>query len=417
MVYNFISETPKVLYPVKTGYFAKENTMRRFNVLCLLVLLSFISISTIYHFTSPTYADIYNNQIIVKLRPTATIEPIASQFGLTIIDRIDSKKEYLLSVPLGINLNLLILLLKLTLGVDKVEPNTIVYSLAQPSGFTGDRPTIFGADATPYTTQQLNSFLQLNSVSQYSQGQTTKVAVIDTGIDVFHPVLDGHIAQNGYDYVDQDNIAYDELGGSYSGHGTFISGLILLIAPQAQILPIRALATNGTGDSFHIGEAIYYAADNGANVINLSLGTDEETGILYRAITYANSKGCMVVAAMGNENSGTNTFPASYTNVLGIAATDFNDQKASFSNYGSAVSVTAPGVNLVSAFPGGFYACWSGTSFSTAIVSAQASLLLAQGKNKDITASIIKTSSTPLNQSTYQLGYGRINILRSVSEY
>jgi subtilisin family serine protease len=385
---------------------------------CLLLVLSLIGVSTFWHFTPTTKADIYNNQIIIKLRAGTLIEPIASRFGLTIVDRLDAQKEYLLSVPLGLNLNLLFFLLSNTLGIENAGPNTIAYGLGQPSGFTGDRPIVLDSNPARYQTQQLNSFLQTDIIRGYSQGQGVKIAVIDTGVDLLHPAINQQIASGGYDYVDRDGVPYDEPGGTHTGHGTFVSGLILLLAPKAEILPIRVLATDGTGDAFHISAAIYRAADQNAKVINLSLGTDHDTGMLQRAVTYAQSKGCVVTAAMGNENANaTNISPANYPNVLAVAATDFSDQKSVFSNYGNSVSLTAPGVDLVSAFPGGFYATWSGTSFSTPLASAQAALLFSKGKNRDTVTSVMKASAVRINQPSYSLGYGRINPLAALSQY
>ena len=390
--------------------------MSKIRAVCLLIILCLIS-SLVYWQPPATKADVFNNQIIVKLRAGALIDPIANVLGLTIVDRLTDKQEYLLSVPRLLSLNLVISILSNTLGVENVGPNTVAYSLAQPTGFTGDKPIVLGADSTLYRNQELNNFLRTNSLESFSTGEAVKVAVIDTGVDLFHPELTGKILSTGHDYVDRDNIPQDELGGSKSGHGTFIAGLISLVAPQAQILPMRVLDTNGVGNAFHISAAIYRAADQNAKVINLSLGTDQDTGMLRRAVAYAQSKGCVVTVAVGNSNSNANNIsPANYSNVLAIASTDFKDQKASFSNYGSSVSLTAPGVDLVSAFPGGFYARWNGTSFSTSLASAQAALLSAEGKNASTIMATMKASAVRI-QSNYSLGYGRIDPLRSLSEY
>lgn len=390
--------------------------MAKFRAVCLLIILSLISASVFWQ-PPTTKADVFNNQIIVKLRAGALIDPIANALGLTVVDRLTDKQEYLLSVPRLLSLNLVISILSNTLGVENVGPNTVAYSLAQPTGFTGDKPIVLGTDSNTYRNQELNTFLKTSSLGSYSTGEAVKVAVIDTGIDLFHPELSGKVLLTGYDYVDRDDIPQDELGGSKSGHGTFIAGLISLVAPQAQILPMRVLDTNGVGNAFHISAAIYRAADQNAKVINLSLGTDQDTGMLRRAVTYAQSKGSVVTVAVGNSNSNANNIsPANYSNVLGVAATDFKDQKASFSNYGSSVSLTAPGVDLVSAFPGGFYARWNGTSFSTSLASAQAALLSAEGKNANTIMATMKASAIRV-QSSYSLGYGRIDPLKSVSEY
>ena len=391
--------------------------MSKIRAVCLLIVLCLISSLVFWQPQTIARADVFNNQIIVKLRAGASIDPIANALGLTVVDKLTNKQEYLLSVPRLLNLNLVISILTNTLGVENVGPNTVSYSLAQPTGFTGDKPIVLGTDSNTYRNQELNSFLRTSSLEGFSTGEAVKVAVIDTGVDLFHPELNGKILSTGYDYIDRDNVPYDELGGSKTGHGTFIAGLISLVAPQAQILPMRVLDSDGVGNAFHISAAIYQAADQNAKVINLSLGTDQDTGMLRRAVAYAQSKGCVVTVAVGNSNSNANNIsPANYSNVLAIAATDFKDQKASFSNYGSSVSLTAPGVDLVSAFPGGFYARWNGTSFSTSLASAQAALLSAEGKNADTIMATMKASAVRV-QSNYSLGYGRIDPLKSVSEY
>src|SRR5262249_32352644 len=255
------------------------------------------------------------------------------------------------------------------------EMDSPFISQGQPQNFQGGTPIILGPDSTPYTFQPLVSFFQLNSAQALSRGQNVKVAIIDTGIDLLHPRFAGHIASGGFDFLDNDTLPNDECcGGSY-GHGTFVAGLVLLMAPDAQILPIRILNPNGMGNTFDLAAAIRYAADQGAKVINLSLGTDtQRPNTVHDALVYAQGKGCVINAAAGNENDGSgNMYPANEGgNVLGSGATDFSYKKAGFSNYGGCVELNAPGVNLISTFPGGLYALWSGTSFSTPQMSGEA---------------------------------------------
>src|SRR5262249_18433634 len=141
------------------------------------------------------------------------------------------------------------------------------------------------------------------------------------------------------------------------------------------------------------------------------LGTDEQPLVMRRSISYAQNRGCVIVAAAGNSNSNVNSvFPASFGPVYSVAATDFNDKKATFSNYGQTISVSAPGVNLVSAFPGGFYASWSGTSFAAPLVSAESALLLSSKTTNSNTAQRLISQSAVIIETTspHLLGSGRI---------
>jgi subtilisin family serine protease len=191
---------------------------------------------------------------------------------------------------------------------------------------------------------------------------------------------------------------------------------MVAIAPDALIMPLRAFDDTGAGDAFQVAKAIRYAAMNGANVINLSLGLSDNASEVRAAIDFAISRGVIVVASVGNAGSAMAQYPAALPNVLGVGSTDLDDLKATFSNYGSDTFVTAPGVNIVTAYPGG-YATVSGTSFSTAFVSAEAALILALRSNgvaDAIAGSAVNIDG--LNPSyAGQLGYGRINLLAAVT--
>lgn len=185
----------------------------------------------------------------------------------------------------------------------------------------------------------------------------------------------------GWNFFDNNPDTMEQRGSfqtSIAGHGTFIAGLIALIAPQAKIMPIRAFSSDGVSDAFSVAQAIKYAVDNGARVINLSFGSTEESQVMHDAVSYARQRGVLLVAAVGNENTGNEQapqFPANWSQeVMSIAALDGNG-KATFSNFGTDVSVSAPGVNLVSLFPEinntPDYAMWSGTSFAAPLAAAK----------------------------------------------
>lgn len=199
------------------------------------------------------------------------------------------------------------------------------------------------------------------------------VAVIDTGVDASHPFLNGRV-MSGYDFVEGGNGTKD--GNS---HGTHVAGTIIDCVGNApvSILPLRVLDNQGRGTSVKLVAGINYAAEHEANVINLSLGGGHSAAI-DQAISNAISKGCVVVAAAGNENEDTsNECPAHITTsgTIVVSAGDNRHSKANFSNYGRSVDLMAPGVNINAAIPGGGYGTKSGTSMATPHAAAATVLI------------------------------------------
>ena len=160
------------------------------------------------------------------------------------------------------------------------------------------------------------------------------------------------------------------------GHGTMVAGLVRLAAPGADLLPLRAFDAYGVGKSTHIVRAIYYAVEHGADVINMSFSMDQQSKAIAEALRYAREHGVVVVAAVGNRGSNSLVYPASDSLVVGVAASENDNALADFSNYGpNNADLVAPGVALISAYPGGYYAAGWGTSFSTPLVAGAAALL------------------------------------------
>jgi len=160
------------------------------------------------------------------------------------------------------------------------------------------------------------------------------------------------------------------------GHGTMVAGLIHAVAPRARILPVKAFSSNGTGRSSDIAQAIYYAVLSGARVLNLSFTFDHVSEEVMYATAFAALQGRIVVAAAGNEGLTVRRWPAEHKWVLGVGATTLGDSRAPFSNQGyETFKIGAPGVNLVTTYPGGYYAAVSGTSFSTPLVSGAVALM------------------------------------------
>jgi thermitase len=207
------------------------------------------------------------------------------------------------------------------------------------------------------------------------------VAVVDTGVDYTHPDLAGHVVR-GHDHVNNDDDPMDD-----HRHGTHCAGTIVAqhgngglagLAPGVTVIAIKVLSRTAGGESANVAAGIVEAADRGARVLSLSLGGTTSSLIIADAVRYAQAKGALVVAAMGNDNSTIPMWPAAQEGVLAVAATTDEDQKAYFSNLGPHVSVAAPGAYVLSTVPGGKFKELSGTSMAAPHVSALAALLLSR---------------------------------------
>ncbi|MGC9521466.1 MAG: S8 family serine peptidase [Anaerolineae bacterium] len=194
------------------------------------------------------------------------------------------------------------------------------------------------------------AFLKIRAPQAWDIGMgssTLTIAIIDTGIDSNHPDLASKVV-SGYDFIDGDNAALD-----LNGHGTHVAGIaaaatnngvgVVGMAWGTKIMPLRVLDAKGDGNSADVAAAVDWARMNGAKIINLSLGGSERSETLQDAINRAHNAGLLVVAAMGNGPTSTPYYPAAYTNVMAVAATDINDGKAPYSNTGAHCDIAAPG--------------------------------------------------------------------------
>jgi subtilisin family serine protease len=224
------------------------------------------------------------------------------------------------------------------------------------------------------------------------------VAVVDTGVDASQPDLAG-VVLPGVNLLSADASSADD-----NGHGTAVAGVIAALADNAvggsgvcgscSILPIKAMGADGTGDLATVADGIVRATDLGARVIDLSLGAPLGMDALRQAVDYASSMGVVVVAAAGNDGGPTPVYPAGYTNVLSVGATDRQDRLYPWSDYGRWVRVTAPGCNVVPKLHGG-YGTFCGTSSAAPLVAGLAGLALAQSPHAtsgQIVAAIQKTA-------------------------
>lgn len=205
-------------------------------------------------------------------------------------------------------------------------------------------------------------------------GKGTKVGVIDSGVST-HPDL---IVLGGQSFVDYTNSYTDD-----NGHGTHVSGIISAenneigvagVAPDSDIFALKALDQDGSGYLSDIIEAIDWSITNQMDVINMSLGTKTASSALESAVNTAYQNGILVVAAAGNESTSV-SYPAKYSSVIAVSATDENNKLAYFSNFGPEVEVSAPGTNIISTSSQGDYENMSGTSMATPFVAGQLALL------------------------------------------
>lgn len=297
-----------------------------------------------------------------------------------------------------------------------------------------------------------------NAQSQFQVTGTGIVADIDTGVDPNHPALQT-VLLPGYDFtrnqaggsemtdlpptftqpapcdstscpsaiqvnqssaaiLDQSSAAILDTNTQYAafGHGTMVMGVIHLVAPTAQLLPLKAFKSDGTADLSNIIRAIYYAVQNNANVINMSFDTKAASTELKNALDYANQLGVISVASAGNDGMQETVYPAALQNdAMGVASvgstTSTDGTRSSFSNFGNAIVwVAAPGEEIVTTYPFSTYAAGWGTSFSAPFVSGAGAL--ARSLNTAINqsqAAAAVAQAAPLSDPG--MGHGRLDLV------
>lgn len=256
-----------------------------------------------------------------------------------------------------------------------------------------------------------------------SKRANVTIAILDTGINAAHEDLKNSIVP-GYDFVNNDTNPADG-----QGHGTHVSGIAAAVANNAlgiagiaggsKIMPIKVLDDTGSGDTSTIIQGIKYAADHGAQIINMSLGGQGTSSAMQDAINYATGKGVTVVAASGNEN-GAVDMPGNCQNVIAVGAIASNNQRASYSNFGPELDVVTPGTQIYSTYIGGpsSYTNMSGTSMATPFATGVAALIKAANPSLSPAAvtNILHQSATDLGTSGFDnyYGYGLVNASKAV---
>lgn len=356
-------------------------------------------------------------EILVKLKSTAALPDLLSRYSLGLKSQFGARPIYRLQTIGTLDTKAALDGLKLEPSVLAAEPNLIHRSPEARK----NQPWAIG-DPAAYALQWAPQALRLTRAHALSQGAGTRVAVLDTGIDASHPAFAGRLLP-GLDFVDQDldpSEAIDPLSPGY-GHGTHVAGLIALGAPAASIMPLRVLDAEGAGNVWVLAEALLHAVDpdhnpatnDGAQVINLSLGTLTRTRVLDAVATLATCGvpepadklndqsdpgyngdklrcaafgGAVIVAAAGNDGSATvREYPAAegVYGMLAVSASTAANRLAPFANSGGWIDLAAPGEGITSTFPlnapnSSGYATWSGTSMAAALASASVALLRAR---------------------------------------
>jgi hypothetical protein len=415
--------------------------------------------ATLLFAAAPAHAD---TRLIVRAQGGATLLQSACQLlGCTVQYGLGDPNGqlFLVTTPSLLQLNLLVSLS----GILDVEIDTVGQTMAATQ--QGAPPALYDSTPINYYGQTVREGYVLQPATQiiglanaqntfHVKGKGT-VAVIDTGVDTAHPVLQG-VLLPGYDFTRNQSSADEKGDVSQSttavidqsttavidqsttavidpytasqlnqpqyegfGHGTMVAGVVHLTAPGAMILPLKAFHVDGTGYNSDVIRAIYFAVKQHANVLNMSFSFKSPSNELKNAIQYANSNGSICVAAAGNDGQQTTVYPAGYSNmVMGIASTSNSDTQSTFTNYGSMVFAAAPGEGVVTLFPFGTYAATWGTSFSTPFVAGTASLLLDNGilfgflpgQNESDAANAIAHAKYINNY----LGHGRLDVYQAL---
>jgi len=349
-----------------------------------------------------------------------------AELGLETQRIISALQTHVLRVPRGQEMQLLERLQQHPL-VEYAEPDYTLYAFGTPAA----------AQAAPATTPDDPLYAEqwgLSRISAPAAWDVTTgssdivIAVVDSGVDLAHPDLSAKLV-DGQNFVMPGSAPQD-----FSGHGTHVASIAASLSNNgtggagvawgAQIMPVKVLDFRGAGALSDVASGIEWAVDNGADVLNLSLGGSNDSATLRNAIDYALANDVFVVAAMGNEYELGNpvNYPAAYPGVFAVAAVDQNEAHAYFSNSGDHVDAAAPGVDILAAtwsIQGSGYDSFSGTSMATPFVSGLAALLLSLDPSllyselsTLITSSAIDVETAGWDSFT---GFGRVDAAAAIA--
>jgi len=391
--------------------------VRHLAIRALLALLLLIVPLAARPVSARTAEALMAGEVIVRLRPGATLTTAELAGSLAAL-RVSAAEPlapdapiYRLRLPATTDLETAVARLTATPGVAYAEPNRV--------------RRISRAPNDPAFPEQWGlRTIQAPEAWTITTGGPIVVAVLDSGVDAEHPDLAGKVLP-GYNALNSSANTRDD-----NGHGTAVAGLIAAntdnnagiagLCWECRLLPVKVVDARGVGNDASLAIGIFWATENGARVINMSLGGEGDSRLLREAVDYAAGRGVVLVAASGNERQAGNlvTYPAAYPNVIAVGATGNDDSVTGFSNTGDYLDLAAPGVGLWTTLPGGRYGPPNGTSFSSPYVAAAAALVLTQRPDlgqADV-GCILKASADdkgpPGKDPEY--GWGRLNAFRAV---
>jgi subtilisin family serine protease len=413
-------------------------------------------------FTTPARAD--NRFIVRSTLGASALTQLCVLQTCTVVAAIDGtlNQVFLLTTPTAIDPTIFLNLLRNTPGIVNAELDQVLNLVGglnavttPPAGLTDSTPVnYFGTTVwNGYANQPASGIVHVQDAQNtFHVSGKGIVADIDTGVDPNHPALKS-VLLPGYDFtrnqpggsemtdftspapspcpscqpaivnqstaavLDQSTAAVLDGNLQYAafGHGTMVMGVIHLVAPNAQLLPLKAFQSNGTGYLSDILRAIYYAAQNNANVINMSFDFKTSSQELSNALDYANKLNIICAASAGNDGAMEIVYPAALqTDVMGVASTSDLDTRSTFSNFGNAIVwVAAPGEAIVTTFPFSTYSAGWGTSFSAPFVSGGAALLRAL--RTDLNQSLASAAIARAQFVGADLGNGRLDLLMALA--
>ncbi len=362
------------------------------------------------------------DELIIRISDNTTMKRVAAlmdEHDISIIRQVDKLGMARVKIPAGMSLPEAEKLLKEIGDVEHTERNI---RTEMPKEIR-ELPMLGPGQPMTAVLQDGKELIAIGDAQERaSYGNNVRIALLDTGVDGTHPDLVDRVI-GGYNFVDDTADVSDQ-----NGHGTACAGILVGtgrgadtvggIAPQAYLIPIKVMNDAGKGESFAVIEGLVYAVDQGAKVINLSIGTKSTSSALKEAIDYVLSKGAIVVGAAGNDGSTDILKPGAYPEVICVGAVDGTRQYAPFSNYGEEIDIVAPGVAIYTTAPDGRYMQFSGTSSAAPFVSGALAALISE--NPYMSAEEI---TTKLLEGADNLGYaghdeyfgeGMLNLKRSL---
>jgi len=346
--------------------------------------------------------------VLVKFKSgvaAAVVQKVKERELMAEVERVEGLDVRVMSVPSGREIEKAEAL-RQDPDVLYAEPDYIMHAVVGPPNDPG------------YSQQWgvLPDKMNVTGAWDYTYGQGVTVAIVDTGVQLNHPDLQANIVA-GYDFANNDADPTDDHSLS---HGTHVAGTVAAVAnngvgvvgvaPTAKIMPVKVLDAQGSGYDSDVIAGIRYAADNGAKVVNLSLGQTSPSAALEDAVNYAVGRGVAVVAAAGNGNTSVLFYPAAYVNAVAVGATTSTDARASFSNYGNWVDVAAPGANIYSTMRSSNYGYLSGTLMATPHAAGLAALLLSH--NPASTVAQVRQAMQTTGVALPNADWGRSTTLR-----